>query len=216
VTEPIDHPLNRWRNRIVGLEQVAPDDLLANPYNHRIHSAKQAEALDASLDRLGWITPVIVNVTTQHAVDGHLRIADAISADEATVPVLYIELTEEEERIAIATFDAIAGMAGVDRDALAANVADLDLPSPLAALTDSLISPAAGMADAEGAAGASDKDTPNSLTWGYASWGDTKVESSTGEVDTLQQLWERYRRTEGGDEGFVAWLTAPRAAEEAA
>ena len=60
-----------------------------------------------------------------------------------------------------------------------------------------------------------DKDTPNALTWGYASWGDTKVQSTTGEVDTLQKLWERYRKDNGDDEGFVAWLCTARAAEAA-
>lgn len=207
--------LPRWANRIVSYEDVAPEDLLANPWNHRVHSAKQAEAVDAALDTIGWITPVIVNVTTGHVVDGHLRIVDAIGRDEPTVPVAYVELSEDEERLAIATFDAIAGMAGVDKDALRANVIELDLPSPLAALTSSLLDGSSAMSDAEGAAGAGDKGTPeNSLTWGYASWGDTKVECSTGEVDQLQKLWERYRSTNGGDDtGFVAWLATPRTVE---
>lgn len=214
----MDNPLNDWANRIVGYGDVDPADLLANPWNHRIHPQQQAEAVDASLDRIGWITPVIVNRTTGRVIDGHLRVAEAISRDEATVPVVYVELDEDEERLAIATFDAIADMAGIDRDALRANVVDLDLPSPLAALTASLLSPAGAMNDAEGAAGATDKDTPsNALTWGYASWGDTKVECSTGEVDTLQRLWEAYRGANAGDdEGFVAWLAADRAAEVAA
>jgi len=213
-----DSPLNRWRSRIADYGDADPADLLANPYNHRVHGQKQAEAVDASLDRIGWITPVIVNRVTGHVVDGHLRIAEAISRDEATVPVVYVDLDPDEERIAIASFDAIADMAGIDRDALAANIADLDLPEPLAALTASLISPASAMNDAEGAAGATDKDGPsNSLTWGYASWGDTKVECSTGEVDSLQRLWEAYRAdNQGDDTGFVAWLVTDRAAEAAA
>ena len=210
-----DNALNDWANRIVGYDNVDPTDLLANPHNHRVHSREQAKAVDAALDRLGWITPVIVNLTTEHVVDGHLRIMEAIDRAEDPVPVVYVQLSEEEERVAIATFDAIAGMAGVDKDALRLNVADLDLPEPLAALTASMIAPAAGMADAEGAAGAADKDTPNALTWGYASWGDTKVQSTTGEVDTLQKLWERYRKDNGDDEGFVAWLCTARAAEAA-
>lgn len=206
---------NQWANRIVSYADVDPEDLLANPWNHRVHSAKQAEAVDASLDTIGWITPVIVNTTTGHVVDGHLRVIDAIGRAEPSVPVAYVELTEDEERLAIATFDAIADMAGIDKDALRANVADLDLPSPLAALTASMLDTSSAMNDAEGAAGAGEKGTPaNTLTWGYASWGDTKVECSTGEVDQLQKLWERYRSDNGGDdEGFVAWLTTPRTVE---
>jgi hypothetical protein len=202
---------NDWRNKIQSYADVDPAELLASPFNHRVHSRKQAAAVDASLDRIGWITPVIVNATTSHVVDGHLRIMEAIDRDEETIPVAYVELTVEEERIAIASFDAIAGMATIDEAALAANVADIDLPEPLAALIETLIDPSSGIADAEGAGG--DADTPNSLTFGYATFGKTKVECTVGEVDTLNGLWEAYRATNGTDEGFVAWLATHRAAE---
>lgn len=205
--------MHRWANRIVSYGDDDPANLLANPYNHRIHGQRQARAVNESLGAVGWITPVIVNETTGHVVDGHLRIAEAISRDEPTVPVVYVELTVEEERLAIATFDAIADMADIDRATLALNVADLDLPDALAELTGTLLG-ADTIGDADGIADTSNVDTPtNALAWGYATWSGTRVECSSGEVDTLQRLWETFRHQHGDDDGFVAWLASPRAAE---
>jgi hypothetical protein len=59
-----------------------PDQLLANPRNWRIHPKAQQEALAAVLDQVGWVQDIIVNQRTGHVVDGHARIALAISKQE--------------------------------------------------------------------------------------------------------------------------------------
>ncbi|TXH02721.1 MAG: hypothetical protein E6R07_14435 [Nevskiaceae bacterium] len=107
-----------WRSRIVGEGEISPADLLANPYNFRVHSTEQGRAIDGALDEIGWIQRVIVNRTTGHVVDGHLRVSRALRRNEPTIPVVYVELTENEERIALATLDPIAAMAGTDADLL--------------------------------------------------------------------------------------------------
>ncbi len=86
--------------------------------NWRQHPKEQTAALGGSLGELGWIAPVIVNETTSHVVDGHARIAEAIARGEPTVPVAYVRLTEDQERLALATFDPIAAMAGTDQKML--------------------------------------------------------------------------------------------------
>jgi len=106
--------MSEWRNRIVGHGEEAPDQLLANPNNWRIHPKSQQDALSGVLDEVGWVQNVIVNRTTGHVVDGHARIGIAISRNEKTVPVVYVELTENEENIILATLDPIAGMAAKD------------------------------------------------------------------------------------------------------
>lgn len=108
----------RFRDRIVGLERVAPDQLLANPANWRTHPGMQRDALRGSLGDVGWVDAVMVNTTTGHVVDGHARIEEALANSEPTVPVLYVELTENEERIVLATFDPIGAMAETDGDRL--------------------------------------------------------------------------------------------------
>ena len=107
-----------WRNRIVGQGDEAPDQLLANPSNWRVHPMAQREALAAVLDEVGWVQRVIVNKTTQHVVDGHLRVALALSRDEPTIPVNYVELDVREESLVLAALDPIAAMATTDKDKL--------------------------------------------------------------------------------------------------
>ncbi len=107
-----------WRNAITRYADEAPESLLANPQNWRLHPREQTAALTGSLTELGWIAPVIVNETTQHVVDGHARIGEAIARGEPTVPVAYVSLTEDQERLALATFDPIAAMAGTDQKML--------------------------------------------------------------------------------------------------
>ena len=102
-----------------GIHMIPPDQLLANPANARRHPASQRDAVRASLAALGWISPVIVNTTTAHLIDGHARVEEALSADVPAVPVVYVTLTPEQEALALAAFDPITGMATYDQEALA-------------------------------------------------------------------------------------------------
>jgi hypothetical protein len=109
-----------WRDRITGFDRVAPDQLLANPANWRTHPGIQRDALRGSLDEVGWVDAIMVNTVTGHVVDGHARIEEALSNAEPLVPVLYVELTENEERIVLATFDPIGALADADAERLGA------------------------------------------------------------------------------------------------
>ena len=129
-----------WRNRIVGQGDEAPDQLLANPSNWRIHPTAQREALAAVLDDVGWVQRVIVNRTSQHVVDGHLRVALAISRDEPIIPVSYVELDAREEALVLASLDPLAAMAVTDKDKLRelleqAQVTDDSLRASIASAT---------------------------------------------------------------------------------
>lgn len=107
-----------FESRIVGEGYEAPDQLLANPMNWRKHPKAQQEALEGMLRTVGWVQRVIVNRTTGHIVDGHLRVEVALQRSEDRVPVLYVELTPEEERIVLAAIDPIGGLAETDQDML--------------------------------------------------------------------------------------------------
>ena len=106
-----------WHNRIVATGEEAPDQLLANPRNFRIHPKHQQDALAGVLDEVGWVDDVIVNRTTGHIIDGHLRVSLALKRGERAVPVKYVELSEAEEALILATFDPISALAAQD-DAL--------------------------------------------------------------------------------------------------
>lgn len=103
-----------WKNRIVGNGVETPDQLLANPFNWRIHPKYQQDVMSGVLNEIGWVQNVIVNQRTGHILDGHMRAALAISAEESEVPVVYVDLSPEEEKLALATLDPIGALAVTD------------------------------------------------------------------------------------------------------
>lgn len=111
-------PAQALRSRIVGDGDEAPDQLLANPLNWRRHPKQQQEALEAMLRTVGWVQRVIVNRRTGHLVDGHLRVEVALRRNEPRVPVLYVDLSEDEEKVVLAAIDPIGGLAETDHELL--------------------------------------------------------------------------------------------------
>ena len=104
-----------WRSRIVGHGEEPPDQLLAHPLNWRIHGKEQQRALAGALSEVGWVAQCLVNRRTGNLVDGHLRVELAIARGEPSVPVTYVDLSEDEERIVLATLDPLAAMATADK-----------------------------------------------------------------------------------------------------
>lgn len=127
-----------WDNRIVGYGEEAPDQLLANPANWRIHPKAQQDALGAVLDRVGIVAGVTVNRRTGFMVDGHLRVELALSRGEPMVPVTYVDLSPEEEALVLASLDPLGSMAGTDSEKLQELLGEVALDN--AALEAHLIS----------------------------------------------------------------------------
>jgi hypothetical protein len=69
---------------------------------------------------------VLVNRRTNHVVDGHARVALAISRNEPTVPVLYVDLEPDEEALVLASLDPISAMAATDDAQLQALLAGIE------------------------------------------------------------------------------------------
>lgn len=107
-----------FRNRIVGSGEEAPDRLLANPANWRVHPENQKKALAGALSEIGWVQQVIVNKRTGYVVDGHARVALALDRGESLVPVVYVDLAPEEEALVLATLDPLSAMAKTDETKL--------------------------------------------------------------------------------------------------
>ena len=119
-----------WTSRIVGEGEERASDLLANPYNYREHSPAQRKALNTVLGNIGWVQRVMVNKRTGYVVDGHCRIEQAIANGDQMVPVVYVDLSEEEERQVLATLDPIAAMAQESRETLEQVVSELGEVGP--------------------------------------------------------------------------------------
>jgi hypothetical protein len=114
-----------WRNRIVGYGQEPPSKLVAHDNNWRIHTDAQRAALGGVLREVGVVQNVIINRTTGKLLDGHLRVDMAIAEGCPTVPITYVELTEAEEKLILATLDPLSAMAVTDEDILAGLIGEL-------------------------------------------------------------------------------------------
>jgi DNA modification methylase len=107
-----------------------PKELKENPKNWRKHPSAQAAGLDGVLTEVGWITSVILNERTGHLVDGHLRVELALRNGESSVPVVVVDLSQEEEDAILASFDPISAMAKTNHEALAALIAGITSTNP--------------------------------------------------------------------------------------
>jgi len=87
-----------WKNRIVGYGEDKPENLLANPKNWRRHPAEQQDALAGAMREVGYVQAVIVNRSTGFLVDGHCRVEQAMRAHQESIPVVYVELSKEDDR----------------------------------------------------------------------------------------------------------------------
>lgn len=113
-------------NRIVGHGEEDPEDLLANPYNWRIHPRDQQLALTGAIDEIGFTRSVTVNVRSgeewpvgdrnvRTVVDGHLRVILALRSGVNALPVEYVDLNPDEEYLSLMTLDPIATFAVGER-----------------------------------------------------------------------------------------------------
>jgi hypothetical protein len=101
------------RNRIRELRLVRAGDLKSNPKNWRTHPPLQRKALAAVLADVGYADALLVRETPEGLVliDGHLR---AEVTPDAEVPVLVLDVTEQEADKILLTLDPLAGMAEAD------------------------------------------------------------------------------------------------------
>ena len=83
-----------------------------------IRQLRQQDALKGVLEEVGWVQEVIVNKRTGHLVDGHLRCQLAAREGAKTIPVVYVDVSEDEEALVLATLDPIGAMVATDKQKL--------------------------------------------------------------------------------------------------
>lgn len=105
------------RDRIKSLRRVRAGDLVPDPRNWRRHPDAQRTAMNDVLDRIGYADAIVARETDAGLmiVDGHLR-AD-LDPDQK-VPVLIVDLDDDEAAIALATHDPLAYLSDPDVDQL--------------------------------------------------------------------------------------------------
>jgi hypothetical protein len=113
------------KNRIKELRQVKASELLPNNKNWRKHPQWQKEGMQAILENIGYAGALIAyeNAGQLVLIDGHLR-QEMTPTEE--VPVLILDVSEEEADILLATYDPITAMASEDSAALQALIQSIE------------------------------------------------------------------------------------------
>lgn len=106
------------RDRVKGLRRVRAGELRPHPRNWRLHPTEQKAALRGVLREIGFADALLARELADGSlelVDGHLR---AQVAPEMEVPVLVLDLSDEEAEKLLLLHDPLTVMAETDRGAL--------------------------------------------------------------------------------------------------
>lgn len=106
--------MSRWANKIVRTGEIDPTELLAHPENVKIHPKEQLDAMEAVLRTIGWTQEVMVSLRTGYVLDGHLRVLLALQKNARTVPVAWVDVDEDEERLALALINRTPHLAAIN------------------------------------------------------------------------------------------------------
>jgi DNA modification methylase len=96
------------------------ETLLEWPANPKDHSGEHVEQLRASIDRFGWLTPLVANRSTKTLIAGHGRRLAAIARGDELVPVRFVDLSEEDAELAALADNRLNELAGYDDSKLGA------------------------------------------------------------------------------------------------
>lgn len=107
----------QMKDRIIALRRVKASELAENPRNWRKHPEAQQSAVRALLGDIGWADALIAREVDGglELLDGHLR---AGLDPGQTVPVLVVDLNDEEAAKFLLASDPLTQMAEADQKAL--------------------------------------------------------------------------------------------------
>lgn len=109
----------RIRDRIKELRRVRAGQLRPHPKNWRTHPTAQRDAVRGLLAEIGYADALLARELADGSlelIDGHLR---AEITPDVEVPVLIVDLDEQEAAKLLALHDPLAGLAEADSDVLA-------------------------------------------------------------------------------------------------
>ena len=135
----------KHRNRIVDYRVVPAAELILNARNYRTHPEAQKAAMEGVLEEVGWAGALIARETPAglEVIDGEMR----TDMDEM-VPVLVVDVTDEEADLLLSTMDPIGAMAIMAQEAYDELVANAPAASEAlrpvqAAVSDGYLTPLA-------------------------------------------------------------------------
>lgn len=117
------------RDRIKDFRRVRASDLRPNPRNWRTHPPAQQDALRGLLAEVGYADALLTRELpdgTLMLIDGHLR---AETTPDALVPVLVLDVDEQEAGKILLTLDPLAAMATTDPEHLQQLLSEVETTS---------------------------------------------------------------------------------------
>lgn len=114
------------RDRVKELRRVKAALLRPHPKNWRVHPRAQQDALRGILAEIGYADALLARELADGSlelIDGHLR---AETTPEMEVPVLIVDLDDQEAAKLLALHDPLASLAEADEDVLADLLAEVE------------------------------------------------------------------------------------------
>ena len=105
------------------IEQVPIDTLRPDPANPRVMSEHDRDALDRSLAEFGFVEPIVARRSDNRIIGGHMRAQAAIRNGNTEVPVVYVDVSDEQAHVLALALNRIHGQ--WDDTLLARLLADL-------------------------------------------------------------------------------------------
>ena len=117
------------KDRIKELRRVKASELHASPKNWRTHPEGQVNALRGILAEIGYADAILARELpdgTLEIVDGHMR---AELDPDQELPVLVLDLNEDEANKLLTVLDPLAAMAESNKEALGQLLLEIDTES---------------------------------------------------------------------------------------
>src|SRR5688572_16353036 len=93
------------------IAQIPIDDVRPDPANPRKISSTELDALTRSLREFGFVQPVLARQHDKMVIGGHQRLLAARRLGWKTVPVIFLDLSEEQSRLLNVALNKISGEA---------------------------------------------------------------------------------------------------------
>ena len=126
------------KNRIKELRMIPANKIRENEKNIRSHPVRQVEVMTELLEGIGFAGAMIGREDEEGNVvliDGHLR-KEISGKDE--VPILIVDLSEDEAATVMAAYDQVTGLGTVDGGSLQDLLEGVDLDGELKDFLDSI------------------------------------------------------------------------------
>jgi ParB-like chromosome segregation protein Spo0J len=115
------------RQTEIEIKQVPIGELRPDPANPRRISDQELEALTRSIREFGFIDPIIARKEDRMVIGGHQRLLAARRLGYETVPVVFVDLSQEQARLLNIALNKISG--SFDQELLARLLKELnDVP----------------------------------------------------------------------------------------